>query len=300
MSPSSQTPVLEASTTSEGCLPALRVREYMTLHPANVQAALSVGAALGVLNDEGLLGLPLIAEGRLRGTVTAASLLEPIVVAYEQSEEIDVLLDALDTPVGEIVDEEEDVATCTDSDSLTAACQVMERAGLSALPVTCRGELVGVLTAGDIVRAVSKLVRPLEPVSAGPQVVGAWMTRQVLTVDHDDPVSVALHVMAQEGVRHLIVTDEGALCGVLSNGDVLRAARGSRGKKLELDLQRRTVKEIMTSSPIHTTTPESPLKIAAASMSNHRVNSLPVMDGQRVVGVLTSRDLLAALCACSP
>ena len=281
--------------------PAWRVRECMVATPPCVTDAAPVGAALRTLGEEGLLGVPCVNDGELKGTVTAAALLEQLGAVYQRAGASDTLLDVLDAPIADLLpqptDDAAEVPRCTDSDSLSEACRIMTREGLAALPVTRRGDLVGVLNATDVVRAVADLDRPLFP-STAPHTVAEWMTRRVLAVDPDDSVADALDDMAIEGVRHLLVLDHGRLCGVISNGDVLRSAKCTRGRKLELDLHRCTVREVMTPAPLHTIWPAAPLSVAAARMSCHRVNMLPVLEDERVVGVLSTRDLMAALCIC--
>jgi acetoin utilization protein AcuB len=123
------------------------------------------------------------------------------------------------------------------------------------------------------------------------------MTRQIQTVDPNDPVSRAVDVMTAEGVRQVVVSRNGALCGILSTEDLLRAARRPHTpRRLDLDLECRLVKGLMSPAPLHAVAADSLLAVAAARMGEERVSLLPVLDGQRVVGVLTTDDLLAALC----
>jgi acetoin utilization protein AcuB len=132
--------------------------------------------------------------------------------------------------------------------------------------------------------------------TGSPLRVRDWMTRQVQTVDPNDPVARAVDVMTAEGVRHVVVSRGGTLCGVLSTEDLLRAAHRVHARSLYLDLDCRLVRGVMTSTPLTAVEADSLLAVAAARMGDERVTFLPVLDGKRVVGVLTTDDLLAALC----
>jgi acetoin utilization protein AcuB len=267
----------------------------MTSPAPTVEAEATVGAALSTLEEEGLLGVPVLRDGELAGVATYAALVAPLTRTYGLEDEPDGLLDGMETTVGEVVDGE--LRTCTDTEGLADACHRMVAFEIPTLAVTRGGGVVGVLTAFDVVRAVARLGRSRFLGSGEVPRVADWMTVSPFSVERGDPVWKALELMAEQGVRHLLVTQGGRLCGVVSNMDILRSARSGRRKKLELDLHNCTVGQIMSSRP-HTTTPETPLPVAAASMSNHRVNALPVLEGESLVGVLTTRDLLAALCAC--
>ena len=59
------------------------------------------------------------------------------------------------------------------------------------------------------------------------RLVGDWMTRRVLGVAPEDPVFAALEVMAEHGVRHVLVIDSRGVQGIVSNRDVVRAPRSA-------------------------------------------------------------------------
>ena len=56
------------------------------------------------------------------------------------------------------------------------------------------------------------------------------MSKAVVTIEDTEPIKEALRVMKKEGIRHLPVTEDGTIIGVLSVGDLLRAYQ----KMLEL------------------------------------------------------------------
>jgi CBS domain-containing protein len=48
------------------------------------------------------------------------------------------------------------------------------------------------------------------------------MTRKVVSVELDTPISVAATIMRERGIHRVLVTDQGALVGVVTTQDVLR------------------------------------------------------------------------------
>ena len=124
--------------------------------------------------------------------------------------------------------------------------------------------------------------------TAYPQQVKEVMTRDVVALRPQQPFAQALALLAQHRFRHLLVIDADArLAGVISDRDLLRCM--SR----ESDLERLTVADIMWSAVV-TVQPDTLLSEAAAQMLSRRINCLPVVEHDRVCGILTSTDLLQA------
>jgi CBS domain-containing protein len=121
------------------------------------------------------------------------------------------------------------------------------------------------------------------------QSVGQFMSTGLFTVRPDDIVDLAASVMDWEHVRHVPVEDDdGRLIGLVSHRALLRlVARGLRaGAKNSV-----TVRDIMVSQPV-TVTPQTPTLTAINLMRERSVSALPVVEGGRLVGIVTERDLL--------
>ena len=122
------------------------------------------------------------------------------------------------------------------------------------------------------------------------------MTKEVRTVGRNDKVSDADALMDSARVRHLPVLDDaGALAGILSRRDVYRTALrrtfGYGEKALDQILGNLVVKELMTSR-VETAAPGDALEDAARRMLEKGISSLVVVEGERVVGILTESDFV--------
>ncbi|MBL4844592.1 MAG: CBS domain-containing protein [Planctomycetes bacterium] len=122
--------------------------------------------------------------------------------------------------------------------------------------------------------------------------VSGWMTTHIISVEPQDALFDAVEKMAERAIRHVLVTEGDRLTGILSNRDLVRSTFRTPDRRL--DLHGVTVSEVMTPKPI-TTTPDTTLAEAARLMVQHAINALPVVEGERPVGVLSSDDLLRAL-----
>jgi acetoin utilization protein AcuB len=138
------------------------------------------------------------------------------------------------------------------------------------------------------------------------------MTREPITIDPDAPIGTALAVMRRSQVRHLPVIDvAGTLVGIVTDRDLRSAAfapalaehlslRGQRRLRgLNQTFENIQVKDVMTWNVV-TTHPEATLEHAALRMLEGRFGGLPVVEAGKLIGILTERDLLAALLKESP
>ncbi len=130
--------------------------------------------------------------------------------------------------------------------------------------------------------------------------VQEWMNPRPLTVAPQTTLAEAKGIMDKYWIRHLVVVEGEALVGVLSDRDVRTASlppgAQTPAAAQEAHLARVAVREAMTRDP-RTVRPDTPLLEAARLMIEHRFSSLPVVDGARLVGILTETDILRAFVA---
>ncbi|HEY6729016.1 MAG TPA: CBS domain-containing protein [Polyangiaceae bacterium] len=122
------------------------------------------------------------------------------------------------------------------------------------------------------------------------------MTADVFTVDRNEALLTADRVMTLGRIRHVVVVDEeGELAGLLSQRDLfhsgLMKALGYGKHAMHKTLDTLLVKEVMTTKVV-TTKPDTPLSQAAALMFTQKIGCLPVVDGSKLVGILTEADFV--------
>jgi acetoin utilization protein AcuB len=114
------------------------------------------------------------------------------------------------------------------------------------------------------------------------------MTTSVTTVVPWDSIRHAATFLHEGGFRHLPVVEDGVLVWIISDRDVEEARiRGTMRALL-------TVESIMR-QPVLTVTPETPLGEASRLMLERQISALPVLEGRRLVGILTPSDALGML-----
>ncbi len=126
------------------------------------------------------------------------------------------------------------------------------------------------------------------------------MQRRLITIRPDESVDRAQTLMALYGIRHLPVLEGGRLVGVISDGDVRgtmvqqRGSCGTRaGRTYFLDPGAR-VEEAMTPDPI-VATPATDIEEAARTLLERKIGCLPVVEGGRLVGIITDSDILGVV-----
>jgi CBS domain-containing protein len=113
------------------------------------------------------------------------------------------------------------------------------------------------------------------------------MTPAALTDRPDDSVASAARKMREQQTGSLLVTDGEQLLGIITERDVLRAV----AEDIPLDTP---ISEVM-SKDLVTAEPSTSLREAARIMTERWIRHLPVLEGGRLVGIVSQRDLAGVL-----
>jgi CBS domain-containing protein len=130
--------------------------------------------------------------------------------------------------------------------------------------------------------------------------VAEVMSKNVLFAHLNHSFTELCRLFFELNIHHLPVVDEAdQLIGLVSANDVLKAyGRRLPGSQLHDEAalnQEITIESIMTPNPI-SASPDTSLKRAAELLTSNHIQSLPIVDNEgRVVGILTSRDLVRHL-----
>ena len=112
------------------------------------------------------------------------------------------------------------------------------------------------------------------------------MTSPVVTVAPDAILKDVAALLVERGINAVPVVDAGdRLCGIVSEADLLALETPARGG------QPHTAREVMSQS-VYTLAEDTDAAAAARMMLRHGLKSVPVVAGERVVGIVARRDLL--------
>jgi CBS domain-containing protein len=119
--------------------------------------------------------------------------------------------------------------------------------------------------------------------------VGQFMTTDLFTVHPEDLVDLAASLMDWRHIRHVPVEDDdGRLLGLVSHRTLLRLVGQGVAAAPGVSI---AVKDIMRKDPV-SVAPDTPTLRAIEVMRENRVACLPIVDKDRLVGIITERDLI--------
>ena len=122
-----------------------------------------------------------------------------------------------------------------------------------------------------------------------PSNVGDAMSSPVITVDEKTNVRDSAMLMTDKGIGSLIVIEDGKPVGIVTKRDMIKKVvsecKDPCGTK---------IRDIMT-SPVITTSKDIGILSAMRTMREHQISQLLVLDGDRMVGVISERDLIKAV-----
>lgn len=110
---------------------------------------------------------------------------------------------------------------------------------------------------------------------------------EVLSVDCTTPVRDAIELLAQNKIGSLPVLRDGQVAGIMSERDIIYCLRSDGSAILDWPVER-----IMT-APAITVTPDVAVLAALSQMTRKRIRHLPVVEGDRLIGIVSIGDLVA-------
>ncbi|MGD8566152.1 MAG: CBS domain-containing protein [Candidatus Bathyarchaeota archaeon] len=122
-----------------------------------------------------------------------------------------------------------------------------------------------------------------------PSTVQGVMSKPVITIEMGNTVQASAEIMSKKNAGSIIVTKKSEPIGIVTERDILRrvVAKG-------LDGSRMLIEEIM-SKPLVTISENIPIIEAIRILQKKKIRRLLILDKNRLVGIVTQRDLLRAL-----
>jgi acetoin utilization protein AcuB len=119
-----------------------------------------------------------------------------------------------------------------------------------------------------------------------PMRVKKLMARKLVTIPPNTSILKAMEVMRKNSIRHLPVVDGEKLMGFLTEGDLRQGSLLSMVDKVSIE-------DVMIKNPV-CISPEAGIEEAAKLVFKHKIGGLPVLKGNKLVGILTIVDILKA------
>ena len=116
--------------------------------------------------------------------------------------------------------------------------------------------------------------------------VGQIVSQKIVTISPDKRVGQALTLMQKHQIRHVPVIERGRMVGWITSRDLREVLLASMLEEIK-------VGDVMVQAPI-SVTPDTEVEEAARLIHEHKIGGMPVMEGDKLVGVITMLDLISA------
>ena len=195
-----------------------------------------------------------------------------------------------------------------DADVKEAAKLMIEK-GISSIPVVEDGNLIGIVTTTDLLRAYVETMEGVYKTSE-------LMSKDVITANPNHSITHIVELMIENGISRVVITDGAKPVGIVSASDLslleledpvmgIKAKRVIYVRKPEQGARPRyryiktlpfaTAGDVMSSDLITANENEDSAK-SAQRMLDHKISSLPVVnEAFELRGIITKRDLLKAM-----
>ncbi len=258
----------------------ITVEEIMDPDFPSVSPEDRLSDALSVMKETNYQDIPVVENGNYLGVISYTSVLKKGSAK-------------LDTKVRNLI---RGLPTVSKDEDLTKIAEDMVQNNCRQLPVLSGKKLIGLVSRTGLVKVASGIKALSE--------IRVWelMTNPVESVGSNAMLSDALDIMRKLDTLTIpVVNEANRVVGVVGMKEVIDANWKTDAKAVG-DMQKRnkaqiTVESVSVSTPI-TINWDDTVKEAAAIMIEKNISTLPVIDGEGLVGVMTQYDIVEVLSAC--
>lgn len=126
--------------------------------------------------------------------------------------------------------------------------------------------------------------------------VSTIMSVKIITLKKKDDLEKAEYLFKKHKIRHIPVVEKGAIIGILSYTDLLRISFADAIDDDEMEVESLvynmfTIEQVMAKNVV-TVSSDTSIKEVAKILANKEFHALPVVDDDRLVGIVTTTDLI--------
>lgn len=274
----------------EGEIMAIATRDVISIPPTQ-----SIIGAVEIMTKCGFRRLPVTDAGtrKLRGIITSGDVIN-FMGGGDKYKLVQVrhsgnLIAAVNESVRTIMTQQ--ITTLNHDSHISDAVNAIVDKKIGGLPIVDQdGVLNGIVTERDVLRVLGSERSTLN--------VEDVMSSSLRVTAPDCPISTVAHDMTQYCFRRLPVVSDDVLYGIVTATDIMKYL-GSR--EVFSQLTTGDITEVMglpvrtlISGELFTTSPMQSISLAARDMLTRNVGALPVIEGSRLIGLVTEFDLVRA------
>jgi CBS domain-containing protein len=257
----------------------MKVKEIMTTKIISVDKDDSLKRVLDLMKKHNITKIPVLEEKKFFGLVTDN------IIAYKLGSIRKRRITASRLHASSVT--EKDVMIVHPEEEVKNILKSVGEPGPTMLPVVENVKLVGVVTKADLLPLV-KNKNQLHPI----------MQKKIHTVSVDDRVVHARHIMITENIARLPVLEEKKLVGIISDIEIAYAF-ASLKKAFSIGRQKHHLEELLVKdimrTPVVWSNPSMSMYDAAQLMLKENIGALPLIENDKLVGMVTRTDLLRSI-----
>jgi CBS domain-containing protein len=254
----------------------MKIQDIMTTKVITVGKNDSLTHILELMRKNAITKLPVIDEKTFLGIVSDNT------IAYKIGSKHERAISASRLHASSVI--EKDVPIISPDDDVKDILKTVGEPGPTMLPVINGNKLVGVVTKANLL----PLVKVKTPISS-------IMKSHLITVEPDERVVHVRRLLIEKNIARIpVLASNRELVGMMSDFEI--ACAFAKIKDAPLGHQNRwieemTVKDVMR-SPVIWGAPNLAASVAAQTMIEHNIGSLPIVDKNKMLGMITRTDLL--------
>jgi len=257
----------------------MKVKELMSTKLITIDVNDTVRNALKLLKKHRITRLLVTRKKKIEGIVTERDLLKAITKGLREA----------------VSDAHLHVSSCYTKRLLTIsseadcsqAAKLMLEHGISSLVVK-DGKIEGIITKSDLIKALKDTVEPVKAVMHAP----------VTYLRPESSLLEARRLMLGKGVKHIPVLEGSKLVGIIAESDIAKAIglfrKVAKGRHWDAKLKQFKVSDVMKTQVI-TAKADTPIGKIAKLMLENRISSVPIVEGEKLIGIVTKTDLIRYL-----
>ncbi len=172
--------------------------------------------------------------------------------------------------------------------SLGTAAELMLRRKISSLLVTENGKPIGILTKTDLIKSLRNIKVLVEK----------YMSKNTFSLYVGATLLEARKLMFERGVKRVPILLKDKIVGIVTEADIANALGAFRklaeGKQWDEKLKKINVEEVM-SKEVLCVSPNDSLAKVVEIMLRENISGLPVVENEKLVGIITKTDLIKAV-----
>ena len=245
-----------------------QVRDIMSQEVVTISPNVMMDEAARIMGEKHIGSLIVMRKEKPIGIITERDLLSTILARGREPEEVEVS-SIMSTPLIKIIP----------TASIKEAAQTMTKKR-GRLTVFEDGKLVGIVTASDLVRTLPDAPETMLEVVD-------FMTKMVVTADEKATVASVAKIMGEKRIGSVIITSQEKPMGIFTERDLLSSFL-AKDKPLSIEVGE------VASSPLLVAPSWISVHHAAHIMTSKHIRRLPIIEKEKLIGIITARDLVEA------